>query len=154
MSESDWLLRPFEPTDQPAARALILGGLGEHFGFIDQTRNPDLDDIWAHYVAQGHLFIVAQQATALIGTGALVAEHDDPTRGRIVRVSVRADRRRLGLGLAIVEQLIVAGRRRGWRQLLVETNHDWLAALGLYLHCGFEPYARDEESTHLALKLH
>ena len=27
-----------------AARALILQGLGEHFGFVDETANPDLDE--------------------------------------------------------------------------------------------------------------
>lgn len=38
-------VRPFETRDQVAARKLILSGLGEHFGFIDERLNPDLDDI-------------------------------------------------------------------------------------------------------------
>ena len=36
------LIRAFEPRDQAAARQLILAGLGEHFGWIDETCNPDL----------------------------------------------------------------------------------------------------------------
>ena len=30
------ILREFKSTDQNEARALILSGLGEHFGFIDE----------------------------------------------------------------------------------------------------------------------
>lgn len=33
--------RSFEPCDQDAARHLILAGLGEHVGWIDETRNPE-----------------------------------------------------------------------------------------------------------------
>ncbi|CAA9269377.1 MAG: hypothetical protein AVDCRST_MAG93-2561, partial [uncultured Chloroflexia bacterium] len=45
MSLPNLAIRPFTPADQKAARDLVLDGLGEHFGWIDTSRNPDLDDI-------------------------------------------------------------------------------------------------------------
>ena len=98
-------IRPFRPGDQDAARRLILDGLGEHFGFIDASLNPDLDDIWQTYVLAGAPFAVAELDGELVGTGALVAERA-PGRlatGRIVRVSVSPHHRRLGIGRRLVE---------------------------------------------------
>ena len=68
------LIRSFEPRDQTAARQLILAGLGEHFGWIDETCNPDLDDVTANYVEPGHVFLVAEIGGELVGTGGLIAE--------------------------------------------------------------------------------
>src|SRR5690349_8639040 len=76
-------IRPFQARDQQAARQLILDGLGGHFGFIDESRNPDLDDIMAHYVEPGNSFVVAQIDGSLVGTGALIAEGQ--YTGRLVR---------------------------------------------------------------------
>src|SRR5579883_3043906 len=58
----DTVIRPFVPPDQQAARVLILRGLGEHFGWIDETCNPDLDDIAATYTGAGHLFLGVERA--------------------------------------------------------------------------------------------
>ena len=43
------VIRPFRPEDQAAAKSLILAGLEAHWGFLDPTRNPDLDDITSTY---------------------------------------------------------------------------------------------------------
>lgn len=90
MSWPDWRVRPFTVGDQHAARRLILAGLGEHVGAIDETRNPDLDDIWEHYSVRGDLFVVVQAGATLIETGAIQADPDGPAgqSGWIVRVSV------------------------------------------------------------------
>jgi ribosomal protein S18 acetylase RimI-like enzyme len=144
-------LRPFTPADQAAARQLILSGLGEHFGYIDETKNPDVDDIKAHYLEQGHLFVVAESGAALAGTGALITEAAEI--GRIVRMSVARQYRRQGIGRMIVAHLIEMARQRGLRKILVETNLDWDDAIGLYKRCGFSEYGRDDESVHLCLEL-
>lgn len=142
------VLRPLRPADQPAARALILAGLAEHFGALDPTMNPDLDDLAASYVARGACFLVADDAGQIVGTGALTAEA--PGVGRIVRMSVRRDRRRGGLGRALVAALLAEARVRGDAAVLVETNRDWHAAIGLYERCGFRKVARDAECVHLS----
>jgi hypothetical protein len=93
-------IRPFQAIDQHAARALILEGLGGHFGFVDETCNPDLDDIMAYYLARGAAFVIAEQGSNLIGTGALITE--DERTGRIVRMSGRSEVRRQGIGSAVL----------------------------------------------------
>jgi ribosomal protein S18 acetylase RimI-like enzyme len=145
------IVRPFASADQAAARTLILTGLGEHFGLIDETRNPDIDDIQACYVRAGHTFLVAEKGDMLLGTAALVREA--PGVARVVRVSVDRAYRRCGIARNLVCQLVAIAVAQGMRRLLVETNHDWADALGLYLALGFAEYERDAESAYLALDL-
>ena len=144
-------IRPLVAADQAAVRRLILIGLGEHFGSIDESRNPDLDDIQAGHVGRGHLFVVAERDNEIVGTGALIEE--EPGVGRLVRMSVGSRHRRQGIGRALVGHLIDAARGRGYRRLLVETNDDWDDAIGLYLACGFVEVERSAGDTHLALDL-
>ncbi len=145
------LLRPFVPTDQAAAKGLILAGLGEHFGFIDPSFNPDLNDINTTYVASGALFIVAECAGEVVGTGALIAE--TAVAGRIVRVSVCNSQRRKGIGRLITNHLVAAGWQRNYREILVETNDDWHDAINLYLSCGFHQFDHRDGEVHLRLTI-
>lgn len=145
---SSFLIRPFAPADQASARALILEGLGEHFGQVNAAFNPDLDDIAGSYLAPGHTFLVAEAGGILLGTGALRAERAE---GQIVRVSVRRDRRGRGIGRALVMALLEAARTRGLDRVWVETNDDWRAAIGLYHHCGFRESDRRDGCTFMEL---
>lgn len=144
-------IRPFQAHDQEAVRDLILDGLGEHFPVVDATLNPDLDDINASYIQQGHAMLVAQLAGQIVGTGVLIALDDRV--GRIARVSVARGYRRRGIAAQIVAGLVELARERLLRRLVVETNHDWLEAIALYRTLGFQPYDRDEVSIHMELEL-
>ena len=144
-------IRPFVAADQAAVRRLILTGLGDHFGFVDESRNPDLDDIQAGYVGRGHLFVVAERDNEIVGTGALIEE--EPGVGRLVRMSVGSRHRRQGIGRGLVEHLVAVARERGYRRLLVETNDDWDDAIGLYLDCGFVEVEQPVGHRHLALEV-
>src|SRR5919106_927529 len=116
-------VRPFQAADQETARRLVLTGLEEHFGFIDETMNPDLDDIQTHYVDPGHHFVLAEIDGQIIGTGALIEE--GPNTGRLVRMSVDANYRGRGIGKRMVMYLADVARERGYTRLLTETNDDW-----------------------------
>jgi ribosomal protein S18 acetylase RimI-like enzyme len=129
------MLRSFAAADQDAARSLILEGLGGHFGFIDESMNPDLDDIQTAYLDTGACFVVAEVDGNLAGTGALTEE--EPGVGRLVRMSVSPAHRGKGLGRALVNYLLDEARSRGYHQVVCETNHDWHDAIGLYRACGF-----------------
>ncbi|HEY1353626.1 MAG TPA: GNAT family N-acetyltransferase [Ktedonobacteraceae bacterium] len=144
-------LRPFVPGDQPAARRLILQGLGDPFGFIDETLNPDLDDIAAHYLARGHPFLVALCQQRLVGTGALLFQPDRV--GQIVRVSTSRAYRRQGIAASICLQLISLARQHALSRLIVETTHDWYDAIGLYQKLGFVEYQRVRQGVYLARDL-
>ncbi len=150
-AQREFLIRPFVPADQETARHLILQGLGEHFGFIDESYNPDLNDITASYLAAGQVFAVAELDGVLVGTGALITGGEGV--GRMVRVSVSREQRGQGLGRAIVEHLVGLARARRLRRVVVETNLGWDDAIGLYRRGGFVEYDRDEVSIHLALDL-
>ena len=148
-----WKTRPFIPQDQPIARQLILEGLGRHFGFINPAMNPDLDDIWQHYVAAGGVFVVVESDGELVGTGALVKGAACDRTGRLVRMSVRESHQRQGIGRGLVRHLHHHAQQCGYKRLLVETNNDWFDAIGLYKSCGFREYDRDAESVYLQLML-
>jgi GNAT superfamily N-acetyltransferase len=145
-------IRPFAPPDQDAARRLILAGLADHFGAVDESMNPDLDDIDRHYLRPGHRFVLAEHNDILLGTGALVEA--SPDTGRLVRISVALPHRGQGIGRALVHHLIAEARSRGYRRLVVETNHDWSAAIALYHSCGFTEYDRHSGDVHMILDLH
>ena len=144
-------IRPFDPGDQVPARRLILEGLGEHFGVIDETCNPDIDDIAGHYPDRGHVFLVAEYGAELVATGALVCE--DQQTGQLVRVSVVKRWRRQGLGRTLVQRLIAAARDRKLARLWMETNDDWIDAIALYSACGFEEFDRCAGNIYMALDL-
>ncbi len=147
MSEKNYAIRPFRPTDQSAVKDLVLNGLDEHFGWIDPARNPDLDDIQQMIVHTGGYFVVVEKDEEIVGTGALLEEA--PGVGRLARMSVKPDERKQGVGQAVVAHLRETAVARQYHTLLVETNHDWDDAIRLYQRCGFAEYDRDEESVHL-----
>lgn len=134
-------IRAFAAADQTAARSLILEGLGERFGSIDETLNPDLNDIMATYLAAGHTFLVAEDVGALVGTAALRFESDGATC-QLVRVSVRPEMRRQGTARALVEALLTIARQRGRATVWVETHEPWQDAIALYERLGFVEYVR------------
>lgn len=126
-------IRPFRSRDQAAARRLILSGLQERWGHLDETKNPDLDDIAAAYA--GGLFLVAYRGERLVATGALLAEGEGV--GRIVRMSVARDVRRRGVGRRMLQALLEAARARGYGKVALETTATWADAVAFYRREGF-----------------
>ena len=143
-------VRPFVPCDQAAARTLILEGLREHWGGLDPSLNPDLDDITASYSTPGHIFLIAEIEHISVGTGALGIDGDV---GQIVRVSVSSQYRRRGIGRALIAALLEIARTRGLTRVWMETNDDWRDAIGLYQQCGFQEYDRRDGCVFMALDL-
>jgi ribosomal protein S18 acetylase RimI-like enzyme len=131
-------VRGFRAGDQGAARALILAGLAEHWGTLDPTLNPDLDDIAVAYGAGVFLVAVveADGAERIVGTGAL--QPVDATTGQIVRMSVARKARRQGIGRQILDALLDAARARGMRRVVLETTATWTGAIAFYRRAGFE----------------
>ena len=87
------VILPFQPKYQAEAKDLILAGLAEHWGTLDPSKNPDLNDIGSNY-SKG-LFLVALQDNQLIGTGAIVPTSNGVAE--IVRMSVATTMRRNAL---------------------------------------------------------
>lgn len=126
-------IRPFHPSDQPAAKALILAGLVEHWGWLDPSKNRDLDDIAASY-ADG-IFLVVYEGERLVGTGALLPEGENG--GRIVRMSGDRGERKKGYGRELLQFLLQAAKDRGHNQVVLETTATWVDAIRFYEANGF-----------------
>jgi ribosomal protein S18 acetylase RimI-like enzyme len=144
-------IRPFTPTDAPQMRRLVLNGLGDHFGTIDETMNPDLDDITATYHDADAAIVIAERDGEIVGCGILIPE--DEAAGRLVRMSVRGDQRGQGLGKRLVRELLAAARERGYTAVVCETTEDWTDAIALYRSCGFTEIGRWGGDTHFTIDL-
>lgn len=142
-------IRPFAPTDQPTTKALILAGLAEHWGVLDLTLNPDLNDIASSY-ADG-VFLTAWLGDELVATGALMPE--SPGVMRIVRMSVAHTHQRCGIGRALLERLHAQIRDAGCHQIVVETTSTWAGAIAFYTRYGFRPIGIWDGETHFVLDL-
>jgi GNAT superfamily N-acetyltransferase len=127
------VITPFAPQDQDAAKTLILRGLEEHWGTLDPSLNPDLNDITASY-ANG-VFLVAWLDGAMVGTGALVPE--EAGVGRIVRMSVVKEMRRMGIASRMLAALVAHAREQALHTLVLETTETWDDAVAFYLRHGF-----------------
>jgi N-acetylglutamate synthase-like GNAT family acetyltransferase len=144
-------IRDFQPEDQRIVQEMILNGLGERFGHIDRSLNPDLENIYQTYIRAGQRFIVVEHSGEIVGTAALKLE--SLGIGRIVRVNVKPDQRRLGIAQTLVNHLCQLAAEIGYQKVLVETNIDWYDAIRLYQRCGFKEHDRDDEEVHLSLTL-
>lgn len=100
---------------------------------MDENKNKDLDDIAASYV--DGVFLVAWHGDQVIGTGAF-----KPRPGgqiEIVRMSVRRDWRRRGVGRQILDALCCRAVRAGYRVAILETTATWQGVIDFYRAYGF-----------------
>ena len=118
-----------------AVRTLILEGLGEHWGYIDESLNPDLDDMFTAY-ADGRTIVARSQDGSVIGTGTL--KPVDGSTAQMVRMSVDGRARRLQVGRQVVDELVATARAWGCDRVIVETTTEWTGVVEFYLRCGFE----------------
>lgn len=126
-------LSDFEAEDQDEVRTLILTGLADHWGCVDETLNPDLVDIEASY-RDGRV-VVARLEGIVVATGTIVS--CGPASAEIRRMSVRASCRRTGVGRLIVEELLATARVWGAMYVVLETSAHWDDVVAFYLSCGF-----------------
>lgn len=145
----DLTVQPFTPADQPAAKALILQGMEEHWGELDLSLNPDLNDIASSYAAG--VFLCAWLDGELAGTGALLPEGEGVMR--VVRMSVQRERRRMGIASRILQSLLEEARRRGCHTVVLETTETWADAIGFYLWQGFRIVDQRAGEVHFVLEL-
>jgi putative acetyltransferase len=142
-------LMPFQPQDQSSVKQLILAGMQEHWGKLDPSKNPDLDDIHTHYA--GAVFLVARSGQRIVGTGALIPHSN--LVGEIVRMSVSSDQRRNGIGKKILQALIKQAHTLGYQRLILETTSTWQEVIQFYLHCGFITTHTQDGDTYFEMHL-
>lgn len=127
------VLRDLAAGDAAQVRALVLAGLAEHWGELDPTVNPDLDDLATAY--PGGRTLVAEEEGRIVATGTVVLRAGGVAE--IVRMSVATDRRRGGLGRLVLDELVATGARWGVARVVLETTSSWDDVVAFYLRAGF-----------------
>ncbi|WP_036705027.1 GNAT family N-acetyltransferase [Paenibacillus sp. OSY-SE] len=132
---------------QDQAKSVILEGLAERFGFLDNTLNPDLDDIILNYIGKGDVFLVGLYESRVVCTGAL--QHEGDHTVRIVRMSVAKQHRRRGYAKEMIYELEKRAVQKNYRRIILETNHAWKDAIAFYHSNGYTEYAADKARIHM-----
>jgi ribosomal protein S18 acetylase RimI-like enzyme len=151
MTTSTVSIRPFTSADQAAVRALVLAGLQDHWGTLDPTLNPDLNDIAGWYASLDGYTVVAEIDGQIAGTGTM--HRADDRTGVLVRMSVSRDHRGKGIGKALVNALAEAARARGYTRLICETTDTWQDAIALYRATGFTIIDQRDGDYHFEMRL-
>ena len=88
--------------------------------------------------------LVVETAGRLVATASLQIHPDAPERGLVRLVATEEDRRRDGLGRAVVIGVLALAQQAGCREARLHTEGDRIAAIALYLQLGFEPVVTSE----------
>ncbi|MFD2638700.1 GNAT family N-acetyltransferase [Piscibacillus salipiscarius] len=133
------------------AKAHILEGFLEHFGYIDHSLNPDLNSITDYYSRRGYIFLIGFIDQELVCTGAITKEGSHT--GRIERMSVKKAFRRRGLANKMLQQLERYALDMKYTKLVLETNQHWQNAIQFYQSNHFIEEKRDQQRIHFAKRL-
>ncbi len=117
------------------SRHLSSPGLADHWGELDPTLNPDLNNLAGWYAPLDGYTIVLEVDGEIAGTGTM--HRQDDLTGVLVRMSVSKDHRGQGIGKRLVRALVEEGVRRGYSAIVCETTDTWTDAISLYTSVGF-----------------
>jgi len=134
-------IRGAEPGDLSTVREFMLEIIDKDFGYRYQPQwHWDLDALAEVYLEHPrHSLVVAMEAERLVGTAALRSDglrtpphpewlstrYAGPDAGQLVRVFIAADRRRRGIGRALVAPVLEqAFTRVGYRTVFLHTSAD------------------------------
>lgn len=127
----DFIIRPFQSSDQDAAKTLVLSGLAERFNPFKPELNTDVNDIAENF----SVFLVAYIKDELVATGGLKFETE--ISAKVVRMSTAKAYRQRGIARAILGELESTARSQGISHLTLVTNKDWLEAVNFYQNHDF-----------------
>ncbi len=127
-------VRDMQPGDAAAVRSLVLAGLAEHWGSVDPSLNPDLEDLATAHPGS-RTVVAVDGAGMLVGTGTIVPR--GVGSAEVVRMSVTTSRRGAGVGRLVLDALTEVARSWGAQRLVLETTADWSGTVAFYERCGF-----------------
>jgi len=104
-----------------------------------QNFAAELAHFESEYSAPAGAFLLARDVGLAVGCVGLRSYADDS--GEIKRLYVAPPARGRGTGEALVHGILAAGRRLGYRRLVLDTLPSMTAAQALYRRLGFQPVA-------------
>jgi putative acetyltransferase len=125
--------------DIPAIRAVLLSVRSE-YGVLGEigADDADLDDLALNYFRGGGCFeVVEDAAKRIVGCAGLYPL--SPCRAELCKMYLEKSARGLGLGKRLLEDVLAAARKSGFREVWLETNSSLTEAIGLYRKYGFQP---------------
>jgi ribosomal protein S18 acetylase RimI-like enzyme len=125
-------IRLFQPSEQDAAKKLVLEGFSERFNLFRPELHPDLDDIQNNL----DIFLVAYLNDKLVATGGLTFVTDDTAK--IVRMSTAKAFRGQGIAGKVLRDLETVAKTKGIQYLTLVTGQTWTDAIRFYEHHGFQ----------------
>ena len=139
-------IRPAHQEDIPAIKFVIYSVAYNIFGFDgtleDSIRyheeiesRPDLEDIQAHYIENGGLFLVALNDEQVIGSGALRKLDEDTAE--LKRMWLLETYHGQGIGYRLITHLFDFAQDQGYIRIRLQTNPKQIRALNFYRKIGF-----------------
>ena len=145
---SDLLILDYEPAHRPAFRALNREWIAHYFT-IEPIDNEMLDDPAGYILTPGGHIFMASYGGELVGTCALIKEHDGVYELAKMAVSPRVQG--LGIGKALGQAALRKARELGAHRVELLSNSRLTPALSLYEKLGFRhvpvpptPYQRTD----------
>jgi putative acetyltransferase len=139
MKGPHFTIRPVQPGDAPAIRAIVLAALREWK--VDGRPNPledaDLEDLPGFYGRAGSAYFVAEGPEVLGGAG-LGPLPGMPDACELRKMYVAPQARGQGIGRALGTRCLEAAREKGYRWCYLNTLRRMQPAILLYLSLGFE----------------
>jgi GNAT superfamily N-acetyltransferase len=146
----------YQDHHQPAFRALNL----EWLDLYNLTESHDLkilDNPRATIIDGGGVIFIAAHEERVVGTAALMKEGEGVFE--LVKMAVDKDFRKGGISKLLIEKCIEAAKQRNAVKIILFSNHQLKAALGLYEKYGFvyvpvkdSPFLTADIKMELALK--
>ncbi len=147
-----WDLRPIRRADDPEVAEIIREVMTEHgcqgAGFA--IHDDEVDDMFARYQGDRSGYYVVERDGAVHGGGGFAALEGAPEALGVCelrKMYFLASARGLGLGRAMLAQLLDDMRRAGFRRCYLETTTQMTAAQRLYLAAGFVEQPGPEGAT-------
>ena len=125
-------LRPFQPGDQPACRALYSDGMLGGHQLAENDTGFDIDDIAAAYTGRpGNCFLVAENGAGEV-VGMIGVQHHDEGTGEVRRLRVRPDCQRRGIGSRLLEAALAFCAEHNYLKVTLDTYIDRAPAMRLF----------------------
>ncbi|AKL74436.1 sortase-like acyltransferase [Actinobacteria bacterium IMCC26256] len=145
-----WIIRAAEPNDAEAIRAIYnreVEGSTVTFDMVERSLQEQL--AWISEHSGGHPAIVAveEKSAQILGFGSLTAYRPRPAYSITVEdsVYVRDDSRGLGLGQALLGELVRLARLHGYHSIIARIVGDHEASIKLHAAAGFLQVGRETE---------
>ncbi len=149
--EENLIIKEVCKETESSAKNLVVSCLKEYFDDYDHSRNKDLDRIIKTYNGNGHLFLVGIYNEEVVCTGGLIETKEG--YARVVRVSVRKDLRRKGIGKKIMKELEKRAIKRGFDRIVLDTRKNWHGAIKFYKDLNYSIYGKDDLNLFFEKKL-